>query len=153
MSRPQAQALANARFRLDYDLTLMTPVASYDLPADGKRHQLSGLGECSFKSGAGKGSEKLVTCRLSGAAPAMVLSRVAGHAAKQSHTDYAPDGLRMSREAYDLDVAPPHTDDAPAAVTAGSSVSLTVYAAKAHVHRRVLAPSGAMGGPAATCPF
>ena len=100
--------MANARFRLDYELTLMRPVATYYLPADGQQRQLQGLGDCSFKSVTGKAAVQLVTCKLSGAAPAMTMARIAGYPDRHGQTSYAPQWLQLSGESYAQDVSPSH---------------------------------------------
>jgi len=153
MSRPQAAALTNARFQIDYDLTLMKPTATYALPADGQKRHLQGLGDCSFKSVSGKAVIQLVECRLSGAAPAMVVTRVDGYPDKHGQTSYAPKWLQLGGESYVLDVAPSRIVDPTAPVPSVTAVTLTTYEAVSHVHRDVLAPPGARGGPASACPL
>ena len=134
----------SATLRLKYFISLLEPVASTEIDANGRRQYVSGFGYCS--TGVDALSDAVSTdCFVSGRRPALVTARwSAGAEAREVMTrpDYTPAAFQMLSAPYRLTLSRVR-DDSPARVT------LTAYEARAHVETAVEAP-GLRGGPSCT---
>jgi hypothetical protein len=145
MSRDQYRTVGRtaASLEIDYLVALLAPVRSAQIPADGRRHRVPGIGLCTATTPAGGAIE--LSCFDVGRQPDLLTARPTGTGIEReisgAAASYAPGPLRLSpgrtyRMALQAD---------PSART--PLVTVTVYEARAHVQRRVEIP-GVFGGPA-----
>ena len=148
-SRDDIRRAATARFKLDYDLTLLRPVGRYVVPSDGRQWRAPGLGYCQARLTHGPGSFVrgpslnllLVTCTRSQSDVALI-DVTAGARTSHAAPNYSPSWL--STVAFITGVGGELSEPVPRQVT------VTAYRAISHFHRSVIAAPGALGGSA--CP-
>lgn len=145
MSRDQYRAVGRtaARLEVDYLVALLAPVRSAEIPADGRRHRVPGIGSCTATTPAGGAIE--LSCFDVGRQPDLLTARPAGTGIARevsgAAASYAPGPLQLSPgRTYRMAL-----QAAPSART--PLVTITAYEARAHVQRRVEIP-GVFGGPA-----
>jgi hypothetical protein len=141
ISQRDAAAQAGARLRLDYDLTLLTPVGTYVIPFGGRAVHAPGLGDCRFGSDSGP-ERRTINCKLTGAKPALL---TAGDTRVHDAPSYRPVWLSDGDADETVGVDPDSTDFI-------HPVALTAYQVASHVHRSLLEPAGATAGATAACP-
>jgi len=145
MSREQHRIVGRtaASLEIGYLVALLAPVRSAQIPADGRRHRVPGVGLCTATTPAGAAIE--LRCFDVGRQPDLLTAWSAGAGIKRevsgAAASYAPGVLQLSPgRTYRM------------ALQAGPSartplVTITAYEARAHVKRRVEIP-GVFGGPA-----
>jgi hypothetical protein len=148
VSRQDAQRLGSARLRLDQAFTLLEPIVSYSLPDDGRTHRMPWLGWCRLGPGKSMGGRAL-DCLVTPGPATMIAGRLGAAAAEHTAPDYAPNLVgRHVQFALFLDNKQLVANlSGPTPLTA----TVTAYRATAHFQRRLIAASGALGGPA--CPL
>ncbi len=150
ISRRDAQKVDNARLHLDQAFTLLTPMQSYNLPDDGRTRRLPGIGYCRLGPGRAMGG-RVLDCLVEPGPSAMLVARLDGSSEGHSSPDYAPNFAGRHAQ-IDL-----FLDDKQLMAVRTSPTTLfatvTAYRAAAHFQRQLTAPSGALGGPAQTCPL
>jgi len=143
ISRDVAAAQANARLRLDYDLTLLTPTGSYSFAPGAKGGRVAGLGDCTLDK-ISTTSVSLIKCSLSGPRPALISTQLSGQPEHREAPNYAPGWLRSDDPVETVDVDTTH-------MAPGQPVTLTAYRVVSHFHRSLLEPRGATAGASAPC--
>jgi hypothetical protein len=144
----QLAATPGVEARIDYSLNLLSPKASAQFVADGRRSHYSGIGYCDARFDRSVGSV-IVSCFKPGAQPALLTARLAGAPASTAvpsrGADFTPAILdfwggrkhRMTLAAKGADVP---------------QVIVTTYQARDHFDRQITVP-GVLGGPASSCPL
>ena len=143
VSRRDADAQSGARLRLDYDLTLLTPMGSYNLMPGAKGGRVAGLGDCALDKIA-TASITLIKCTLTGPRPVLISTRIAGGPEHREAPNYMPGWLRSDDPVETVDVD-------SRKLAPGQPVILTAYRAASHFQRSVLEPAGATAGASAAC--
>ncbi len=145
MSREQYRTVGRiaASLEIDYLVALLAPVRSVQIPADGRRHRVPGIGLCTATPPAGGAIE--LSCFDVGRQPDLLTARPAGTGMERevsgAAASYAPGVLQLSPgRTYRMGL-----QAAPSART--PLVTVTAYEASAHVKRRVEIP-GVFGGAA-----
>lgn len=146
LNRERFEQLTDAAesLRLDYKLALLEPTRTAQIPVDGERHRLPGLGSCaaSIRSGNVR-----VTCFKPGLQPDLLTAGLVGSAVEGASDipDFAPDLLQRSPGRQHEIILP--LDQR----TASPRVTITAWEAATHLARRTTA-AGALGGPRSSCP-
>jgi hypothetical protein len=132
-------------FKLDYELTLIAPVHGGEIPVDGARHEVEGLGTC--KASAEAPGAVRVSCFKSGSQAEMLTALPAGASPEQETRFDAPDfGPAFLRNSIGL------TRELRLRVaTSPARIRLTAYEARAHLTRSITV-AGMPGKTANACP-
>lgn len=147
MPRAQFDALKDRAqaFRLDYELTLIAPVHSGEIPVDGARHEVAGIGTC--KASADTPGMTLVSCFKSGTQAELLTARPTGAPAEQEAAFGAPNfGPGFLRGAIGQELNQALRLPKPPA-----RIQLTTYESRAHFMRSVTM-RGVPGKTANACP-
>lgn len=140
-------ALGDVHTRVEYSFSVLAPIASAELVADGRRERHARLGWCGATADKAAGNVT-VTCYKPGAQPAMLTANLAGapedDAILSQPLDYTPAFLDFWGGQRHQMVLKYNGGAAP-------RVKVTAYEARAHFDRQYDVP-GVLGGPVSACP-
>lgn len=130
--------------QLTYFLTLLKP-RNFDLPVDGKRHELAGLGFCSARLDAGR--QIAVDCFSASNHPAQISAELKEISASRVYgqAEFAPAWTQWPySQRVELAIGSP-------GLASHDSITVTAWDVAGYIEKSVTTP-GILGGDADTCP-
>lgn len=140
-------ALSGVETQIDYSMALLSPKATAEFVADGRRAWHPGIGYCSATFDRSQGAVS-VGCYKWGAQPALLTANIAGRPDIERKVAGPPD---YTPAVIDFWGGRNHNVTLASQAHDTPRVIVTAWRARAHFDRQVVTP-GVLGGPASACP-